>query len=91
MSFMAGPRKATRRVVMERWLVSRENPDTGDIDTYEVTCERGTFLTHYRLLGQADEAAFVEKTDRVLFDPMVDKWDKELLDSWLEAVEIRQR
>ena len=88
---MTGTRVATRRFVMETWLVYRVNPETSDIDTFELTCERGTFLTHYRLLSHTDEPTLVERSRIQTFDPMVDDWCKDLIDSWTETREYRVR
>jgi hypothetical protein len=88
---MVGTRVAVRRFVMETWLVYRVNPVTGDIDTFELTCERGTFLSNYRLLGHTDESVFADVADRDVFDPMVDDWCKDKLDSWTEIVQLRVR
>ena len=88
---MAGTRYETRRIVVETWAVYRRNPATGDIETFELTCERGTFLNHYRMLGHVDAPVLTDQPGDVEFDPMEDDWYKELVGSYTETVERRIR
>ncbi len=88
-SIMGGAtRIRTRRVVVQTWLVLRYNPETRMVDEYELTCDEGTFLTQYRLLGHTD---FNYTDNSSLFDPYEDDWDRELLAEWIEVVEERVR
>lgn len=86
---IAGRYTRVRRIIMETWLVYRVNPVTGEIDTFELTCERGTFLTNYRLLGHIDDSPLAPEA--TVFDPMVDDWDRDLLATWSEISETRIR
>lgn len=90
-SAIAGRYIRIRRIVMETWLVYRYNPETDEIDTFELTCERGTFLANYRLLGRIDDNLASDAPEIVLFDPMVDDWDRDLLATWTETSEVRIR
>jgi hypothetical protein len=87
---IAGRYIRVRRIVMETWLVYRVNPVTGEIDTYELTCEQGTFLANYRLLGHIDDNPTTTEV-ATRFDPMVDDWDRDLLATWTEVSETRVR
>ena len=87
-TMMTGRRNQVRRITMQTWLVLRWNPETRQVDEYELTCQSGTFLTEYRTLGLIDTDLSGALT---LFDPYEDDWDRELLNSWTETSEVRIR
>lgn len=73
-----------RKVVVQKWLVLRYDPEIRQVEEYELTCDEGTFLTQYRVLGRI---GFNYSDSPSLFDPYGDDWDRELLDEWVEVVE----
>jgi hypothetical protein len=77
-----------RKIVVQKWLVLRYDMETRQVEEYELTCDEGTFLSQYRLLGHI---GFNYTDTTSLFDPYEDDWDRELLDEWVEVVEERVR
>lgn len=86
--FMVHPAAQTRRVITQQWTVTRTNPATHEIDTFEIICEAGTFYTAYRLLGYTDSTSSGD-AKVVRFDPQADTWTRELVNEWVDGTEAR--
>lgn len=46
--------KAPVRSQIQEWVVLREDPETREVECFEIQCVKGAFFTHYRALGLID-------------------------------------